>query len=429
MEGFQRLLCAQQNGVKVDGDIILKNEKRIRRKLERIKEDIYNNEVLEKWDKEKKFDFTKTNDLKYFLYDCLKIPVKSKTKKNKSPALDHSALEKIDLPLVKDILKYRKWDKALGTYISQYKREMINNYVHPFFHLGSRVKSFRSSSSGPNLQNNPKRDEKIKKIIRSFIIPRLGNRLIEYDFKQMEVAIAACNNEDPVLIECLKTNYDMHREWSSFLFVKDKNDIDGVERFTGKNQFVFASFYGSYYVDTAKGLWEKMPDYTKNHLIKEGLGKYEDWEEHVKQIENKLWEKFHVYAEWKRKVHKDYKKKGYIELLTGFRCYGPMKFNEVISYKVQGPAFHCLLWTFNNVMKRIKRRHEKSFLVGQIHDSSLGDIHPDDEKGIDYLFWKWGTQKIREHWPWIIVPLKIEKESSEINGSWAEMKSQGVLSF
>jgi uracil-DNA glycosylase family 4 len=429
MEGFQRLLQAQQNGVRIDEELLLRNETKLKRKIKKIKEDIYSHKELKRWDKKEKFDFTKTNHLKHFLYNCVKVEVKNRTKKG-MPSLDHSVLEKIDFPMVKDILEYRRWDKALSTYISQYKREVVKGFVHPFFHLGSRVKSFRSSSSRPNLQNQPKRDAEVKNIIRSFVIPREGNKLIEWDFKSMEVSGAASNNEDPVLIKYLKDdNSDMHRDWAAFLFMKNKNEIDRKkERFVAKNQFVFAEFYGSYYIDTAKGLWENMHDSTKEHLRKKGVIKYDDWEEHVRQVEEKLWETFHVYAEWKRKIYKDYEKKGYIELLTGFRCYGPMKYNEVINYMIQGPSFHILLWTFNNVMRIMeKRKYDKSFLIGQIHDSSLGDICPDDEKEIDYLFWKWGTQKVREKYPWIIVPLKIEKESSEINGNWATMFDRGFL--
>ena len=59
----------------------------------------------------------------------------------------------------------------------------------------------------------------------------------------------------------------------------------------------------------------------------------------------------------------------------------------------------------------------------------LGDILLEDENSIDKMIWYYGTQKIREDWEWIIVPLRIEKESSEINGNWAEMKDCGYLEF
>ena len=41
--------------------------------------------------------------------------------------------------------------------------------------------------------------------------------------------------------------------------------------------------------------------------------------------------------------------------------------------------------------------------------------------------WYEGTQKIREDWDWIIVPLQIEKSFSEIDGNWANMTEAGLL--
>jgi hypothetical protein len=55
------------------------------------------------------------------------------------------------------------------------------------------------------------------------------------------------------------------------------------------------------------------------------------------------------------------------------------------------------------------------------------DVHPSEEDMIDKYVWLYGTQKIREYYDWLIVPIVLEKERSEIDGSWAEMTSCGVL--
>jgi hypothetical protein len=55
------------------------------------------------------------------------------------------------------------------------------------------------------------------------------------------------------------------------------------------------------------------------------------------------------------------------------------------------------------------------------------DAHPDDEKYIDKLIYDYGTIKVKDYWPWITVPLQIEKERSDVDGNWAEMESCGVL--
>ena len=430
MEGFQRLLKAQQNGIKIDLKVMQESKTKIIKKLNVIRKKIMTDKVLNRWDGENTFDFNSSKQISHLLYDILKIKVTKETAKGNA-SVDQSALEKIDIPIVKNILRYRKWYKVLNTYIAQYEREHVNGYLHPFFNLGTSgsgrgVKTYRSSSNSPNFQNIPKRDKQVKKIIRELIISREGNRLIEYDFKGMEVSLAACYNKDPNLIAYLEDDTaDMHKDSAADLFLKQ--DIDKIERFIAKNDFVFAEFYGDYYEPIAVNLWADLPSYTRKHLREQGIKKYRDFENHVKEVERIFWEeKFPVYAEWKKKTLKDYERKGYVKLYSGFKCRGPMRKNEVINYKIQGTAFHCLLWTFNNVAREVEK-FDNSFLIGQIHDAIASDVHPEEEKELDYLVWYYGTQKIREHWDWIIVPLKIEKERSEINGNWAEMSDMGYL--
>jgi len=432
MKGFQSLLQAQLNGVRINLDLMKKQKVKLKTKLEIIKKKIMDSEELKKWDREKEFEFTSPKQLSYLLYDCLELDVMKKTIKGNS-SVDQEVLEKIDLPIVKNILRYRKWEKISSTYFAQYEREQVNDFLHPFFNLGTSgkgrgVKTYRSSCNSPNLQNVFKRNKRAKKMIRGLIIPREGNKLIEYDFKGMEVSTAACYNKDPNLIKYLKDDStDMHRDCAAELFMCSKEKVNSYERYTAKNKFVFPEFYGSYYEDVTPNLWENIEKDTKDRLKKNGIKNYDQFEDHVMEVERIFWEdKFPVYAEWKKKTIKEYEKKEYVELFTGFRCKGPMKRNEIINYRIQGSAFHILLWTFNQVMKE-SRKFNKSFLIGQIHDSMLADIYPDDEEEFDYLVWYYGTQKIPECWDWIIVPLKIEKERSAINGNWAEMEDQGYL--
>ena len=104
-----------------------------------------------------------------------------------------------------------------------------------------------------------------------------------------------------------------------------------------------------------------------------------------------------------------------------------MKKNEACNYSIQGSAFHCLLRTFSRLSERIEKEKLRSKVVGQIHDSGVPSVEPDEEAYIDYIVWHEGTQKIREEWEWIIVPLSIEKSFSEIDGNWADITEAGLL--
>jgi len=428
IEGDEYLVKCSQNGIRLNLEEMEKQKIRIKRKLEKLHLDIMESKEIQEWDRIKPFNYNSIKDIKHLLFDLMNIHHFILTKTG-NPAVNKEALEKMNLRITNRILEYRRWNKALNTYIAQYSREQINGILHPFFHL-STVTTYRSSSSRPNFQNIPKQDKEIKQILRSFIIPRKGNRLTSYDFKQMEVCVAACYNQDPNLIAYIKdTTKDMHRDMAALLFMKNKEEITKEERQEVKNKFVFPAFYGSYYEQMAPDLWENIPKYTKVHLKEKGIKNLFAFIEHVHYIENYLWESlFPVYADWKVKTYKEYQKKGYIDFYTGFRCWGPMKKNEAINYRIQGTAFHILLWTLIQVMKRTES-NKRSYIIGQIHDDIEGDIHPDDEEEFDYLVWLYATQKVREHWDWINVPLRVEKERSEIDGNWAEMKDCGFLDF
>lgn len=427
-EGDKYLVKCSQNGIRLNVEEMEKQKVEIKKKLEKLHSDIMESKEVQKWDGTKPFNYNSTKDMNHLLFDLMKIKPSVLTPKG-SPAVNKEALEKMDLSITKKILEHRRWNKALNTYIAQYSREQVYGIIHPFFHL-STVTTYRSSSSNPNFQNIPKRDKEIKKILRSFIIPREGNRLISYDFKQMEVCVAACYNQDPNLIRYIEdTSKDMHRDMAALLFIKNKEEVTKEERQEAKNKFVFPAFYGSYFEQMAPDLWENIPKYTKVHLKEKGVKNLPAFISHVQYVENYLWEDlFPVYADWKVRTYKEYQKKGYIDFYTGFRCWGPMKKNEAINYRVQGTAFHILLWTLIQVMKRTEK-NKRSYIIGQIHDDIEGDIHLDDEEEFDYLVWLYATQKVREHWNWINVPLRVEKERSEIDGNWAEMKDCGFLDF
>ena len=80
------------------------------------------------------------------------------------------------------------------------------------------------------------------------------------------------------------------------------------------------------------------------------------------------------------------------------------------------------------VMDEMERAEMRRWMIGQIHDAMIGDVSPAEEDALDRLVWYWGTQRIVEHWPEIIVPLSIEKTRSAVDGTWAEMGDDRLLS-
>ena len=112
----------------------------------------------------------------------------------------------------------------------------------------------------------------------------------------------------------------------------------------------------------------------------------------------------------------------YFDTLTGFRIEGLYKRNEVINYPVQGSAFHWLLWSLIRIQKLLKKYKMKSLLVGQIHDSIVGDVHKKELRDYLDIVKQVMTIDVRKHWEWIIVPLRIEAEVAPVGGSWFDKK-------
>jgi uracil-DNA glycosylase family 4 len=432
------LVEAEKNGIQLDVSVAKNLMDNLEDRLIKLEKRINSMDELRNWNKPNLFRPGAPEDIKYLLYNILKLKPKMFTEKG-NISVDKNMLDEINIPIVKKVKEWRRWDKVRGTYLKGFLRESVDGVIHPFFNL-SLVSTYRSSSSNPNFQNVPKRDFQVMSLLRKILRPRIGHRLAEYDYKAIEAGIIACYNKDPNWIKYFSDpTTDMHKDMAAKLFIRDyskftedEKPLLKAERQNAKSSFVFPTVYGSFYENTAKNLWAAAEPETIKHLKSKGIKNKYDFIVHVEEIEKWFWhDMFPVGYEWMKKTLRDYETCGYIDMFTGFRCYGPMSRNEVINYRVQGSAFHCLLWTFMNVSKKITQKKLDSYLVGQIHDAIIPDINPEEESLLDFLVWNYGTQKIREHWPWIIIPLSIEKSRSEIRigdkGSWAEMEDCGLL--
>jgi DNA polymerase I-like protein with 3'-5' exonuclease and polymerase domains len=278
-------------------------------------------------------------------------------------------------------------------------------------------------------------------IVRKAIYPRPGHQLLEVDFSGLEVRIAACYHKDPNMLRYIKSDKaDMHRDMMEEIFKIKYNDSEqhAYLRAAAKNGFVFPEFYGDYFINCANYMackWGELPNgifkddtgvfvdaggtTLGRHLRSEGIKSIRSFEKHLEQIEYDFWtNRFPDYAKWKRHWWNLYKRRGYVDLLTGFRCHGVMSKNDATNYPVQGAAFHCLLWSFIQLDRMLERMDTK--LLGQIHDSVLLDVHPDELEKVSAMVQMVTTKLLPDTWKWIIVPLEVDAEICPVDGSWAE---------
>jgi DNA polymerase I-like protein with 3'-5' exonuclease and polymerase domains len=442
--GAVALNRVQNKGMLVDVPYLEHQRRVLERRLRLAEERFLASEVGRRWRKRYGKDMTLGSDpqLAQVLYREMGYePTKQTAKGNASTSRD--ALEETDAPGIRELIEWRVLDKTLGTYVLGILREQVGGVLRPFYHLGAGrddgdtggARSYRGSSSNPNAQNFPVRDPVQGKLVREAFLPWPGQRILEADYSGLEVHVGACVHQDPNMVTYLEGKGDMHRDAGEDLFGIPPDDPywktkEGKEvRFYCKNGWVFPQFYGSFWGQCAPNLWRAIDKHSlkgpggkplKEHLKdRMKVRNYDAFEARVKKAEDVLWkERFKVYSKWKEETCRRFDRDGYVELVTGFRCLGPMNRKQVCNYPIQGPSFHCLLWTVIELDEEIQRRDWLTAIIGQIHDSDVNSSEPSETDPFVDALVRIGTRDIRRAWPWIAIPLKVEVEAGEVDGSW-----------
>ena len=289
-----------------------------------------------------------------------------------------------------------KLGKLHGTYIKG-MRELISGdgLLHPRFHLHT-VDSYRSSSSGPNFQNFPRRDPDLARVRRVFR-PRNG-LFLEADYAGVEVGGYGCITKDARLIECIGSDdpylRDFHKRYAALLYQKPFADVTKGERFHGKNGFTFPKFY--------KSTWEG--------IAASNAGRWE--RDVVFQVYEEFDREFPGVREWQEENWRLYCERGFVQYLTGFRCrwgkHGTLIPTQTANVPCQGIAFHRLLRAMIDCDAAMRRERMRSCITGQIHDSIETDLVEDEvEEVVDLQ--RRIMEQVPSGWDWAKrVPWKAE---------------------
>lgn len=432
MQGSLALSDMHVRGICIDREGCMSASRKVRNRLRRMRKKLESTELYQTGVDTFgiSFDPDSPQQLGEVLFNVMgkKVTVRTPTGK---PSVTEEALQKIDDEGVRLLLKMRKLAKVQSTYLKNIINETVDGVIHPFFSL-ALVSTYRSSSQRPNFQNMPIRNKVQGSIIRGVFVPRTPeHHLVEIDYSSLEVNIAACYHQDPTMIRYLVDPHsDMHRDAARDCFGIEEDQVSKGVRYLAKNAFVFPEFYGSYYVQCAKNLWERaqkpdtlLADGTPlwDHMKSRGWHKYAKYERHLQRIENVFWkERFPVYDMWKKQQWERYLKDGFVKSYTGFTYRGDMVRNQVINYPVQGAAFHCLLKSTIELNRILKEKSQRSWLVGQIHDSIVADVHEEELEKFLKLAQRIMTQWLPKQWSWIIVPLEVEAEVAPVGQPWSK---------
>lgn len=426
-EGNLALADMEDEGIPVDEQYYINEDIRLKGILDELEKNLYESREARLFQSStgKRIGLDSTKDLRHLFFTLLEEQ-SVKSTPGGGQSVDEETLYRLKSPFAKNLLEYRKYNKIKNTYMAQFMREICNGKIHPFFDLNI-AETGRGNSSHPNFQNIPVREEVAKKSVRQGIIPRPGEELLETDYKAIEVRIMACYSLDPELIRYIEDpTTDMHRDQACEIFFLPPDRITKALRHASKNGFVFPEFYGDWFKACARYIWdmiqeEKLADQTPvlTHLRNNGIRRFDDFVSHMQSVESRFWCRFSATKQWRDDTIDLYRRKGFVPTYFGFRRNGYLSNNQICNSPIQGTAFFCLLWSCIRLNEIRKREGWRSVFIGQIHDSLLSSVHPEERDHIIRIIQRVMCEDIRQEHKWIIVPLEVEFSSSGIDGNWA----------
>ncbi len=207
------LMKMERRGICVDRERLRALSRSFEDELKRLEETIYEKAG-------ERFNIKSSQQLGVILFERLGLPVQKKTKKKTGYSTDVEVLTLLaaqhELPAL--VLRHRTLAKLKSTYADALLEicDRKTGRIHTSFNQ-TVTATGRLSSSDPNLQNIPVRDEEGRRI-RSAFIPRKGWRLMAADYSQIELRILAHYSEDPILTESFAREEDIHARTAAEVF-------------------------------------------------------------------------------------------------------------------------------------------------------------------------------------------------------------------
>ena len=364
------LAYMERNGVRIDTDALKETSKHFTIRMREIEEEIYRLAGME-------FNVSSPKQVGEVLFDRLKIVEKAKKTKTGQYVTSEEVLEglKTKHEIVGKILEHRGLKKLLGTYIDALP-ELINpktGRIHTSFNQ-TVTATGRLSSSNPNLQNIPIRNEDGKEIRKAFI-PDDGCEFFSADYSQIELRIMAHLSEDDNMIEAFREEQDIHAATAAKIYKINIEDVSREQR----NKAKTANF-GIIYGISVFGLAERLNVERKE--AKELIDGY---------FEN--YPKVKAYMDKSIRVARD---KGYIETIFNRKRYLPdinsrnaivrgYAERNAINAPIQGSAADIIKVAMVRIYKRFMDEGIKSKMILQVHDELNFSVLQEEKEKVQQI--------------------------------------------
>ena len=364
------LAYMERNGARISIDTLQETSHYFTERLLQIENDIYGLAGFS-------FNIASPKQVGEVLFERLKIVDKAKKTKSGQYSTSEEVLEGLRTkhPIVEKILEHRGLKKLLGTYVDALPA-LINpqtGKIHTSFNQ-TVTATGRLSSSNPNLQNIPIRNEDGKEIRRAFI-PEPGCEFFSADYSQIELRIMAHLSGDENLIEAFRSGEDIHAATAAKIYHIPIEEVTREQRSRAKT-----ANFGIIYGISVFGLAERMN-------VSRGEAK--------ELIENY----FVTYSGVKRYMDESIavaREKGYIETILHRKRYLPdiTSHNSVvrgyaernaINAPIQGSAADIIKIAMIEIYRRFREEKLRSTMMLQVHDELNFSVYPEEKERVQQI--------------------------------------------
>ncbi len=364
------LAYMERNGVRIDTEALKETSRHFTARMNQIEEEVHQLAGTN-------FNIASPKQVGEILFDKLKIVEKAKKTKSGQYVTSEEVLESLKgkHEIVGKILEHRGLKKLLGTYIDALP-QLINpktGRIHTSFNQ-TVTATGRLSSSNPNLQNIPVRNEDGKEIRKAFI-PDDGCEFFSADYSQIELRIMAHLSEDPHMIEAFNEEQDIHAATAAKIY---KEPLEGVTR-EQRSKAKTANF-GIIYGISVFGLAERL-----NVDRKE-----------AKALIDGYFETYPHVREYMDKSIRSAREKGYIETIFKRKRYLPdiNSHNAVvrgyaernaINAPIQGSAADIIKVAMVRIYQRFMKEGIRSKMILQVHDELNFSVLPEEKEKVKQI--------------------------------------------
>ena len=316
------------------------------------------------------FNISSPKQVGDILFEKMKIVDKAKKTKTGQFVTSEEVLMQLKdrAPIVEDILNYRGMKKLLSTYVEALPK-LINprtGHIHTSFNQAVTATG-RLSSSDPNLQNIPVRDDDGQEIRKCFI-PEAGCRFFSADYSQIELRIMAHLSGDENMIEAFREGFDIHRATAAKIWKENIDDVTDEQRKKAK-QANFGIIYGI----TTYGLAQRM-----------GIDNGE-----ARQLIDDYFRTFPKVQAYMEAAKEQAREKGYAETMFGRRRYLPditsrngtvrgFAERNAINAPIQGSEADIIKIAMIRIWRRFKDENIRSKMILQVHDELNFSVYPEE---------------------------------------------------